>query len=354
MFLVMALRARARLLAAAALGLALSACGNAVATGAGGASASSGETGKTTATGTQTGSSSTTSGTTSTLSPDGSSSSGAGGAVGCLTDVSAGHHKASCAGGIEYDVEIPAACTQSACGLVVDLHGYTMTGDSEDKNTNMRALGQQNGYVVVQPTAPKDLVQEPSWDQATHVPLVFAFMKDLAQSLPIDPKRIHAMGFSQGGGMTFRLLCTHADFFASGAPGGALPGCEFSGTNIPSEEVDILQMHGRQDGVVNFQAQAVPQRDAVLNGGWAFGAPSVLEDDGKHKATRWVTGNGTVFEFWEHDYLTNAVVVVPLKGHCVPGGNDFNGVPAGYSCNDVNTFAFGQLAMQFFLAHPKS
>jgi poly(3-hydroxybutyrate) depolymerase len=64
--------------------------------------------------------------------------------------------------------------------------------------------------------------------------------------------------------MTLRLLCTHADFFASGAPIGALEGCEFEGANAPSEEVDILQVHGHSDAVVSFDAVAIPQRDAIL------------------------------------------------------------------------------------------
>jgi hypothetical protein len=154
-------------------------------------------------------------------------------------------------------------------------------------------------------------------------------------------------------GMTLRLLCTHADFFASGAPIGALEGCEFEGANAPSEEVDILQVHGHSDAVVSFDAVAIPQRDAIL-GGFSFGAPSIIEQDAGHTATRWLTPSATVFEFWEHDYETSATVVfVGLDGHCVPGGDDFDGLPAGYSCEDVGTFVFGELAMQFFLAHPK-
>jgi poly(3-hydroxybutyrate) depolymerase len=273
--------------------------------------------------------------------------------VGCLKDVSAGHHEVGCDGGITYEVEIPAACTQGPCGLVVDMHGYTMNADSEDENTGMRALGQQHGYVVVQPTAPKDGFQLPSWDQPAHAPLVHKFLADLAASLPIDPKRIHAMGFSQGGGMTLRLMCGHADFFASVAPIGGLAGCEMSGQNTPSEEVDILQVHGHTDAIVSFPNVAVPQHQNIL-GAWPFGQPAVLEEDAGHKATRWTTPTGTVHEFWEHEYETSAqVLFVGLKGHCVPGGNDFDGSPAGYSCENTGTFVFGQLAMAFFLAHPK-
>jgi hypothetical protein len=150
----------------------------------------------------------------------------------------------------------------------------------------MRALGQQHGYVVVQPTAPGT---PPGWTQSTDAPLVFAFLQDVAIVLGTDPKRAHAMGFSQGGGMTFRMVCAHADFFASVSPIGAIAGCEFSGANTPSEEIDILQVHGHDDDViVDFDAIAVPQRDLAL-GAWSFGAPSIIEQDAGHLATRWST-----------------------------------------------------------------
>jgi len=271
---------------------------------------------------------------------------GGGGGPGCVKSADPGHHELPCEGGIVYDVEIPAACAQMACGLVLDMHGLTMTGDTEDENTGMRALGQANDYIVVQPTAPGT---PPSWDQATHAPMVFAFVEELATAAGTDPKRAHAMGFSQGGGMTFRMVCDHADFFASAAPAGAITGCAFSGADTPSEEVDILQVHGRTDAIVDFDGIAVPQRDAAL-AAWPFDAGVVLEDDGAHKATRWTTSSGTLFEFWEHDYEASSFI---LKGHCVPGGTDLDGFPFGYSCTDQGTFVFGELAMQFFLAHPK-
>lgn len=357
---------------AAVLALALGACGDdsATSTGSGGGTAGTttangtSATGATTSTGstgdggagavTSTSSDAATSGSGGDTSGSGGSGTGTGGpGAACLQDLSAGHHEVECEGGITYDVEIPAACVDAACGLIVDMHGYTMTGASEEENTGMRALGQANGYVVVQPTAPADQFSFPSWDQAVHAPLVHRFLVDITEALPIDLARIHAMGFSQGGGMTFRLLCQHAGFFASGAPIGAIAGCEFEGANMPSEEVDILQVHGREDAVVDFQQTAIPQRDDAL-AAWDFGDPAILEQDQDHVATRWVTSSGTVFEFWEHDYVTSAqAVFVAIEGHCVPGGEDFDGTPAGYSCEDEGTFVFGQLAMDFFLAHPK-
>src|SRR5258708_7351814 len=73
-------------------------------------------------------------------------------AAGCIDDVSAGQHTDSC-DGLTYDVDIPPACASSACGPVVDVHGLSMSGRQEGDNTNLRKLGEEAGYIVVQPNA---------------------------------------------------------------------------------------------------------------------------------------------------------------------------------------------------------
>src|SRR5690606_10640751 len=132
---------------------------------------------------------------------------------GCVTDVASGHHELTC-GEIRYDLEVPAACLSAPCGLVLDIHGWTMSADAEDRNTDMRRRGRELGYVVVQPTAP-GLIGVPTWNLDAHAEPVFAFVSDVAAAFHTDPRRAHVMGFSQGGGMTWRLLCTHPEFFAS-------------------------------------------------------------------------------------------------------------------------------------------
>jgi polyhydroxybutyrate depolymerase len=275
------------------------------------------------------------------------------GPVGCVSTTAPGHHELGCEGGITYDLEIPTACALGGCGLVVDLHGYTMNADAEDENTGMRALGRQHGYVVVQPTAPVDALQLPSWSQPTHAPRVHAFVLDAIAALAIDPNRVHAMGFSQGGGMTQRLVCDHADVYASASPIAAIQGCAYTDADEPSVEVDLLFVHGRQDGIVPFVSQAVPQRDAVL-AAWPFGEPTTLAESATHRARRWVTSAGTVLEHWEHDYESDGLAFgVPIAGHCVPGGQDFDGFPAGYSCEGTQAFVYGEIAIAFFMDHPR-
>ena len=263
----------------------------------------------------------------------------------CLDATAPGHHYVKCEGDIGYDVEIPATCPEPGCGLIVDIHGWTMTGDVEDANTDMRAIGTAAGYVVIQPTAPGMV---PSWDQAAHAPLVFAFVSEVAALLKTDPKRAHAMGFSQGGGMTWRLLCDHADFFASMSPIGALKGCAFKAGETPSVERPVLAVHGHEDTVVKFDEDGVQQRDALL-AAWPFDTGVAIEEDDHHKATRYTTTSGTVFEFWEHDYKASSFI---LNGHCFPGSEELFAIPIAFGCADSGTFVYGKLALAFFQAHP--
>lgn len=263
---------------------------------------------------------------------------------GCVTDVSAGHHVFSCDGGIAYDVEVPAACAAGGCGLVLDMHGYTMNASQEEAGTRMRMRGDMHGYIVVQPTAP--IVT--GWVQPTHVPLVFAFVSDAAAAYVTDPKRAHAMGFSQGGGMTWRMICEHADFFASAAPLAGLIGCEFAPPSAPSREVPTLQVHGHKDAILSFAAYAIPQRDAAL-AFWKMSEGAVIEADSGHTATRYTTAKGTPLEFWEHEYAAGSVI---LGGHCFPGGSDVGVSPFQFGCADQGTFDVGALAMKFFIDHP--
>ncbi|MCC6621458.1 MAG: hypothetical protein IT385_09385 [Deltaproteobacteria bacterium] len=266
----------------------------------------------------------------------------------CFGAAAAGHRKVTC-GDIGFDVEVPAAClVPGACGLIVDIHGWTMTADLEDLNTGMRARGGAAGYVVVQPTAP-GLAGIPTWDLGRHADDIHDFVVEVQAVLATDPDRSHVMGFSQGGALTWTLVCDHADFYASAAPIGALPGCQFKGGDVPAREVDVLAVHGRQDSVVQF-SQHVSQRDAALDH-WPFGDPTVFREDDDHKATRWTTPSGTVFESWEHDYEAQSII---LRGHCFPGSEHLGGgLQLTFGCTAQGTFDFGEIALAFFQAHAR-
>ena len=282
--------------------------------------------------------------------------------VGCVNDVSAGHHVFDC-DGLTHDVNVPAACVEATCGLIVDVHGGTMNGQMEDNNTNMRALGAAHGYIVLQPNAVNNV-----WNAATDDTKVLAFIEQVASAWHVDGRRTHMMGFSQGGYMTWRFVCRHTDLFASVAPAAAAgapvisieSGCTFTGSDVPSEPIDILYMHGTQDALVSF-SNALVLRDAIVQG-LALGPEAIVQSDAAHRWTRRTESHGKVFEFIQHDYMSDSTVGLPplgvaIKGHCYPGSKDYApSVPGqlmGFGCNGENAFHWGEVALQFFMAHPR-
>ncbi|MEO7095816.1 MAG: hypothetical protein ABI175_21330 [Polyangiales bacterium] len=271
---------------------------------------------------------------------------------GCITDKSAGTHVFTC-DGFKYDVTIPTACASAAkgkCGLVLDVHGATMSGKMEDNNTGLRAAGQKHGYVVVQPNA-NPSPPSSSWNPGTDDDKVFAFLTLAIGALGIDDRRVHMTGFSQGGMMSSRFLCKHADVFASIAP-AAGTGCTFAGSDTPSVEIPVFYMHGTSDALVAFSA-GTAQRDALV-AAWKMSGETVIASDAKYKHTRWTNAAGTTFEFIQHDYQASSFV---LKGHCYPGSPDLKGGEPGqlfgFACTDAAAFTWGDVVMRFFLDHPR-
>jgi hypothetical protein len=269
-------------------------------------------------------------------------------ASGCVDSVAAGDHVFSC-DGLKYDVRLPAACARGGCGLVLDVHGATMSGRMEDANTNMRALGEREGYVVVQPNAsgsPPNAIWNPSVDYDK----VWAFVGLARKVFATDPKRLHVTGFSQGGRMTFTFACKYADEIASAAP-AAETGCSEADAKNAKREVPMLYMHGRSDALVSFDTFAIPQRDAIVSA-WSMGSATTLGSDASYVWSRYTNAKGTVFEFIEHGYSAPPVL---LKGHCYPGSTDPGGAPGqlfAFACSPPNAFVWGEEVMKFFKAHP--
>jgi poly(3-hydroxybutyrate) depolymerase len=280
----------------------------------------------------------------------------------CLEAVGPGDQRVNCLG-LTFDVSVPEACATEQCGLVVDVHGLTMSGRMEDNNTDMRQLGREHGYVVIQPNAP-GTAPATVWS-TSHDDAVFEFMMRVVEGLGLDERRIHFTGFSQGGFMTWRFICDHADVLASAAPGAAGIGCgaeacAFEGAAMPSEEIPILFLAGRRDDNYIRFACTSAQRDAVI-AAWGMAVDAAVAGDEMYDWTRYVNARGVVFETIEHDYVSSAEPPTPLVprllGHCFPGSDDPGDEPGQlfpFGCDPPNAVHWGEAAMDFFIAHPRA
>jgi poly(3-hydroxybutyrate) depolymerase len=213
----------------------------------------------------------------------------------------------------------------------------------------MRELGRQHGYIVVQPNSNPG-PPTGGWYPDDN-PSVWAFMERTASVFHVDPKRWHFMGFSQGGHMTWNMLCDHSDKLASIAPAAygmdLTDRCSSAGGDKPQYEIPTLYVHGTKDAVRPF-AEAETQRDNIIDD-WGLTQDSIVSQDALHTWTRYRNANGAIFEFFQHDYAADSDL---YKGHCIPGGLKSGGL-LGFACLEAGTPNWPAQVIQFFMDHPK-
>jgi poly(3-hydroxybutyrate) depolymerase len=235
--------------------------------------------------------------------------------------------------------------------LVLDVHGRCFTAADEDAHTNLRALGDQYKYIIVQPTAPQldstcAFGAAPIWKPSVDSAPLAKIMDRVSAAWHVDRRRIHFTGFSLGGYMTWLFVCGYSDVLASAAPAASGGPC-FVGSTMPSQQIDLLFLMGRKDAEVPLSVTSA-QRDAVV-AAWGLGQPQTLAQDTMYTRKRYTNSAGTVLETLEHDY----VMAGSSNGHCYPGSTATGTQWDGAKCKPPNAFVWGVEVMKFFVAHPK-
>jgi poly(3-hydroxybutyrate) depolymerase len=258
--------------------------------------------------------------------------------AGCITDVGPTDKMVvtGCGAGITYNVSVPDRCLDFACGLIVDVHGWTMTGDIQELNTGIAAIGREEGYIVVQPTAPG---APPSWN-SSHYPLVAAFAQLAVDVWRVDARRVHVTGFSQGGAMTTWMRCNRSSLFASAAPTAmAGSGCS-NGNNMPT-----LYIQGNNDIFVS--QTAIANTIASYRATYGYDLSFVIADEPGYVKTGYGSSTATVpaFETFIHNYSSFGV-----NGHCIMGSV----TPSDpYGCDEPTPVGHGRMVVDFFKANPR-
>lgn len=277
---------------------------------------------------------------------------------GCVTDVSSGDHVYTC-NGLRVDARVPPACQAPGCGLILVLHGDTGSGLLMDGHVKMRDLGAQHGYVVIAPSGPPWPGPQggSTWNSTWDDDLV-AMTNTFADVFRVDPKKIHVTGFSRGSFVTWRLLCDHADLFASAAPSGGGYGQNFGETTCfhngraPSRKIPIVFLMGRTDTSVGYTTLTGIRDGAITS--YAATGPTNLAGDASYTHARWTSSDGAVIETFDHAYETvSDGPFASANGHCIPGStSDPYAAQYAIPCQLPNAFVWGEQVMAFFTAHP--
>ncbi|MHC4939662.1 MAG: hypothetical protein ACYTHK_11880 [Planctomycetota bacterium] len=132
--------------------------------------------------------------------------------------------------------------------MIVLLHG---AGDSGLNLSRSLQHWARDGYLVVAPSA-RDRV----WNQAD-LAAALRIAETLLKTMPIDPERVHAVGFSNGGwnlgpvAFSDQLKCVSAVWIAAGYRGGKVP-------KWAKKRLGVLALAGQQDANARAAADTVP------------------------------------------------------------------------------------------------
>lgn len=139
--------------------------------------------------------------------------------------------------------------------VVLAFHGWGGSADQLERTSKIGEIGSARGWIVARSLGvgrsfnAGTCCGEASDRHVDDVGYVRALLDDLEANACVDRSRVYAIGFSNGGFMSHRLGCELADRItavASVAGTFGLPRC------APTAPVAVLQIHGREDGIVKL------------------------------------------------------------------------------------------------------
>ena len=243
--------------------------------------------------------------------------------------------------------------------LVLAYHGFFETGALQEVQSRMDPSSDAHGYIVGYPDGIAD-----SWnagqccgDAWTNSVDDVQFTRDLLAALEndycIDPKRVFAAGFSNGGFFAHRLGCEMSDVFGAIAPVAGVLGVDPS-TCTPKRPIPVLDFHGTADPIVPYDggtplipidiAGTLDFRSVSdtlnfwINSNGCLGYPMTIFTNGDATCTQWNLCKGGA------DVVHCAI---DQGGHQWPGGV---ALPVVGKCStDISAT---DTMYDFFVAHP--
>jgi polyhydroxybutyrate depolymerase len=250
-----------------------------------------------------------------------------------------------------YDADVPTP-------LVVQLHGYSSSGEGMLRYMGIAELADDYGFITVAPDGTRE-DSDNAWrfwngssaccnfrgSEVDDVGYVMSLIDEVSSRWNVDPDRIFLVGHSNGGFMSFRMAYEHPDRIAAIASlAGATEGGE---RPPPSAPVHVLQIHGTDDTVIEYD-------------GGGFGPEDATYPSARYSVGQWAGYNGcdSTGEAREMRDLDASLpghetgVMVFEKG-CRPGGSATLWTIADGAHSPVLSDSWAEQVVEWLLAHPK-
>lgn len=269
-----------------------------------------------------------------------------------------------------FRVHLPATYDPTrATALVLNFHGLQSSAAEQEQWSLMSDAADRDGYIVVYPQGTNALelnVVPPALTLVTErgfnagkccstaqargiddVAFTARLLDVLESKLCVDPRRVFATGFSNGGYLAYRLACELSARIAAIAPVSAQ---DLTETCAPARPVPVLHFHGTADYVVPYDG------NALYPGGLLLPVSATVDrwvaHDGCAAATTATFNQGDV-DCEQHGaclpdpHATVTLCTIRNAGHTWPDGA--TPVTLGLTTRDIDADA---AMWTFFREHP--
>ena len=180
--------------------------------------------------------------------------------------------------------------------LIVLLHGFMNDGDIAESQYSLSTRVESERFLYATPDGNTNFLGMGYWNGGACCDLFgsgvddSSYLRTLVETIKdryaVDPGSVHFMGFSNGGFMTYRMACEHADLVASVLVHAGQSTLDPAAC-APSEPVSVLHIHSVDDGVIGFNGGCIPfggcypsAPDSVISWATYNGCAGVLESNG--------------------------------------------------------------------------
>ena len=235
--------------------------------------------------------------------------------------------------------------------LLISMHGFASWPVQQANISQFNELADEFGFIVVYPQGRGFPLRWQTGAYGEEDPFVdIIFMDDLIRKLmadySIDPNRMYASGFSNGGGMAHYLACKMSDRITAIATVAGAYALSSEQCN-PIRPVPVVTFHGNEDPIVPYVGGTVSAPGYTL--------PSI-----GNWVSEWAKRNGCYVEPVEimdendveglkysncDDLVEVHFYTIIAGGHSWPGGRILPEFIVGYTNREINASA---LIWKFF------